>query len=571
MRGVNEKGEPDEVAFVQVVSTYMEAFLKAVEQYDSTGTIPTYFIFLDEMFYEVNKGRLWMTFLENPLEAKIHFSKKFAYMEKAIDKAQQDLWHAVNNSQLLQMEIKQYGKKWLKNRIKVQVNITNPADLSFWSNQIIPIIGIPDNLMRDHRKIAFYDISEEDPYKGMAIFTGMGIGQHYAGGTWEDRAIMVKGPAALSLKQNARTLLFNQGFKPDEIPFPLLRRKKPDNYNKIIENRRKEFQLSRAMEVQNQTGYRPKTINLVKAILYTLMPKGSVLKIPDSLWNSPLWGGMLASASLRGLRIFIIAPSLACAPSAGSPQMSRAYELLSRNILMEKMFKDEISRVGGMLKTGIYNPYVDVDDIRGKVRIINENFKKYKFLQDLYHFDPAVYKVMSDTSDLFKNYTVKRLFKSNMRRPKLHSKAQFFSSAQGWDKLVSKAGWADVVKLYLKQEVQQTKDEQVYYDVKKAATELMKTATPMILDYYSKLTPEEQDQAIYYLTVGSQNEDYRGIMLDGEALFVVSGFGSLYALMDFTATMGLCDWMDSVEQLSKILPPPSKWQRRVGRMIKIAL
>ncbi|UCE02635.1 MAG: hypothetical protein JSW67_00010 [Candidatus Latescibacterota bacterium] len=100
----------------------------------------------------------------------------------------------------------------------MHANITNPADPSFFSRQIIPLVGIPDNLLRDHRKIAFYDITEEDPYKGMAIYTGMGLGEHYAGGTWEDRALMVTGPAALSLKRAARELLQNQGFAQEEIP-----------------------------------------------------------------------------------------------------------------------------------------------------------------------------------------------------------------------------------------------------------------------------------------------------------------------------------------------------------------
>ena len=47
---------------------------------------------------------------------------------------------------------------WLKNRIKVQVNITNPADPSFFSYHVMGILPIPDNIMRDHRKIAFYDV-----------------------------------------------------------------------------------------------------------------------------------------------------------------------------------------------------------------------------------------------------------------------------------------------------------------------------------------------------------------------------------------------------------------------------
>ena len=46
-----------------------------------------------------------------------------------------------------------------------------------------------NNYIRDHRKISFYDVTEEDPYKGGAIFTGMGIGEHYTGATWEDRGV----------------------------------------------------------------------------------------------------------------------------------------------------------------------------------------------------------------------------------------------------------------------------------------------------------------------------------------------------------------------------------------------
>jgi hypothetical protein len=54
------------------------------------------------------------------------------------------------------------------------------ADASFWSPQVVPLLGFPDDFIRDHRKIVFHDISEDDPYRGMAIYTGMGFGEHYA-------------------------------------------------------------------------------------------------------------------------------------------------------------------------------------------------------------------------------------------------------------------------------------------------------------------------------------------------------------------------------------------------------
>ena len=50
--------------------------------------------------------------------------------------------------------------------MKVHVNVTNPPDPSFWTEETFPFfMGLPDVIMRDHRKISFYDVTEEDPYK----------------------------------------------------------------------------------------------------------------------------------------------------------------------------------------------------------------------------------------------------------------------------------------------------------------------------------------------------------------------------------------------------------------------
>lgn len=46
-------------------------------------------------------------------------------------------------------------------------------------------------------------------------------------------------------------------------------------------------------------GFRPKPMNTLKASLYSLMPPGSTIIVPDSLWNSPFWGGLLVGAALR--------------------------------------------------------------------------------------------------------------------------------------------------------------------------------------------------------------------------------------------------------------------------------
>ena len=328
-RGRNSAGGSDRIGFDQVYHGYLRALIERVRAYDTTGKLPVYMIFLDQNFYEPNAGRTWMSFLEDPLHHRVALpgGADSEEQESKIREAQAELREAVASSRLLQERRRSYGDDWLANRIKVHVNITNPVDWSFWSQQIIPVLGVPDVLMRDHRKISFYDVTETDPSKGEAIFTGMGIGEHYAGPTWEDRAILVQGPSLVGLKDAARELVLSQGFAEDEVPYPLRPLPRPANYGELVAARVAAGIDYRAMQIHNQTGYAPKQINVYKALLYDAMPEGSILIVPDSLWNSPFWASMLLGNAVRGGRVYIISPALENAPSAGFPQMSRAQEL----------------------------------------------------------------------------------------------------------------------------------------------------------------------------------------------------------------------------------------------------
>src|SRR5262245_1993433 len=251
-------------------------------------------------------------------------------MEQRMAQVQDELRRAVAESRLLQAERQQYGDKWLRKRLRVHLNITSPADFFFVSNHLAGIIPVPDNMIRDHRKIAFYDITEADPNVGQAMYTGMGIGEHYAGANWEDRAVIVKGPSALRVKQAARRLLEQQGFSPDEIPLPFRTLPFGERYKAQADSVTAALTgfapgwTGSALELHNETGYATKQINVEKAILYSLMSPGSLIKIPDSLWQSWLYASLLAGSALRGCKVLIIAPSLASAPSAAPPTMARA-------------------------------------------------------------------------------------------------------------------------------------------------------------------------------------------------------------------------------------------------------
>ncbi|HSH74131.1 MAG TPA: hypothetical protein VLA09_00390, partial [Longimicrobiales bacterium] len=200
-RGYNGQGNPDEEGFKQVVDSYLPALIERVEAYDEVGKIPQYLIFIDQMYFHANGGRLWLDLLQDPLRHEIDLPDEFRAWEDSVAALQTDLRYAVANSALMQSQALHFGDGWIENVVKVHVNVTNPPDASFWTDETLPFfMGLPDIVMRDHRKIAFYDVTEEDPFKGMAIYTGMGVGEHYVGASWEDRSMLVQGPVLLSLK-----------------------------------------------------------------------------------------------------------------------------------------------------------------------------------------------------------------------------------------------------------------------------------------------------------------------------------------------------------------------------------
>ena len=585
-RGVGSDEEADALGHAQVLHGYLETLTRRVRAYDTTGKLPTYMVFLDQNFYEPNRGRIWMTLLQDPLDAKVSLpgGDDVREMEATIEKAQQELRTAVAESRLLQQRAHTHGEDWLRNRVKVHVNITNPVDWSYWSHRVIPVLGIPDVVMRDHRKISFFDVTEADPGVGAAIFTGMGVGDHYAGPTWEDRAMLVTGPALLGLKAAAREMLVQQGFSAEEIPYPLQPVDKPDDYGERVARREAEGYRYRAMQLHNQTGYGAKPINVLKATLYETMPAGSMLIVPDSLWNSPFWAGMLVGAALRGSRVFVVSPALDNAPSAGFPQMSRAQEIFAEMILVQQMLGDEMAAAGGSLHTGIYAVDLDVGDLAGRTERYYDNQLDSPlteaFLGTSEAEDPALWaeyrranrrnkaQIMGQLEGLgFEpGYVVEG---ADSREPKLHLKAQVFLNRAAVE-IFKEVDWAQINALSIGYRARQAGGEE-YVDLRESWSEFQQLYKEQGARARAKTAPEDIENAAAYLTVGSHNMDYRGMMMDGEVLYVTSGGGIMAGVRDLFQIAGVSTWVETLEELEALVPAYSEWQRRVGRFIKYAL
>jgi len=574
-RGRNTQGDPDKIGFAQTVEAYLAAMTERVLEYEATRKIPVYIINLDQIYYEANHGRLWLTLLEDPLGHKVNLPNGYEEWEQHIEETQSKLREAVAASPTLQAGRQRYGDDWLRDKIKVHVNITNITDISFRSNYLFEWLPfIPDVLLRDHRKISFYDVTELDPSHGEAIFTGMGVGEHYAGPTWDDRAILVRGPSLIHLKDEARNLLVTQGFKDSEIPLPLRPLPKPDDYQERLARLRAEGWTATTMQVYNATGYGMKWSNMLKGTLYNLMPKGTQMIIPDSLWNSMLWAGMMVGASLRGCWVLPISPSLANAPSDGIPQMSRANEVFTRLILAQNYMKDEIEEAGGMLRVGIYDADYDVGDAFANVEHFNAGAAQSEFYRKVFPFDQSVFDLIASFEDSLHAAGYEPVYMADdvePRKPKLHLKIQFFASSAAIKSLVPLKEWQPLVAAYIKSRATQIRIREDYVDVKSLGAEVDEAARPLVRRWYKNATPEQIEKTFFFLTVGSHNMDYRGKFMDGEVSVIVAGGDALISYLDFASIVAKTTWVTSTEQLDEMLPRQEGFTRWMGRFVRNAL
>ncbi len=548
-------------ASLKVVDGYLTALAARVEAYDSLGTLPSYFIFLDQHYYEERKSRILMTVLEDPLRASPRLPRADVRDTAPLASALARLRSAVLHSRVLQAERREYGDAWLHNRIKVHVNITNRVDASFWSGGVISsVFGYPDDVMRDHRKISFRDVSENDPFDGVAILTGMGVGKQYLGPGWDDRSLIIAGPALLQIRQAARELLISQGMAEADLPIPL-RMGQPSAGDVL------QAQLAalpdaarydgRAAVLVNGTGYLPKPLNVAKALLYTLLPPGSVIKVPDSLWNSEFYGGLLVGACLRGVTVLIVAPAGDNAPSSGFPQMVRARELLTRLLIVRRELAPAIAAAGGDLRTGLYALPVDEHGFSSRAERWARQVDTTAMLRALWPFAPSLLPMVADVG----RHTLDADPPAG-RSPKLHQKVQFLATGPFWRAITASPEWPEFMAVYLRYRA-------ATYSPQDADTAAAGLADSLEEIAGRLLAPvRDTPRAASFAVLGSQNQDPRGMFMDGEVGVLFTGAQSLVPLIDLVFMVGTVTWIDDQAALDRLIPPVSELQRRIARIAK---
>jgi len=577
--GQRESGAVDNIGYSMVADAYFPALTAAVRRYDETGKLPLFMILIDQFFYEPRNGRLWMTMLEDPLNAKVSLPGQNPEREDHLRERQRDLRAAVAGSGRLNRDAARYGGGgWLRRTVKVHVNVVEPSDFSFRSVRIAPPIPFtPDNVMRDHRKIAFYDLNEADPYGGAMLLMGVGLGEHYASATWEDRGYRLRGPVTLEVRDAVRRTLRENGFREEDIPEPL-RVVKGAPADSATERRMNRFEfVGRALQVHNQVGFGRKESSIARAMLYSLALPGSVIVTPDPLWLSDSWAGMLIGAALRGVRVMIIAPALANAPSPQAPLMALQHDVLRRALELQQRFGDDIRRAGGDLRVGLFAARAPLNDPRNRAREVREGLARARWIRELIPFDDEQLAVIDDASmqaaERAPNGGNALAHDERLREPQLHQKTQLFAQPGAIAALVRQPGWADVLASGMRAQAEPTARfaEQFGWTTPDVETEATRSTDELLRAYEANRSPTERRRVSFYSSLGTQNQDPRGIMIDGEASVIVSGYHAAIGLVDLFYLMARTTWITTPVELEQHLPAPKNMLRRFARAVRAIL
>ncbi len=546
----SDKGT-DLIGWDVVTNGYIRAFSNAVDSIDAgtRASLPQFMMFLDENYYQANHSRQIITYLENLYEGDdieltdkdVEESVRLAHLQLKQKIAISPTFAALSEEQRREL-------------FKVYVNVTNPFDPVFqWD------VG-----MRDHRKLAFRDVFEDRPESGSAILTGQGIGESYVGKSWEDRSVVIRGAALVGLKTGARELFLSQGFDDDDVPMYLSEQPYPNDYTERCASLQRGGWSTPMLLTMNMTGYGDKRCTVLKAAMYNLLPRGAVLYSTDSLWISDFWAGMFIAAALRGARLYPIGPAPDNAPSSAAPTLYLMREALGMMVTARGFFAEDIDEAGGALRVGLYSHNIPVNDISARLGGFLDALDRYPFIAEDFELHPAALTALREARTWLADEATKlrpeplspHVF-GGSHRPFVHLKAQFMGSARAFD-ILGREEWVPVLDAYFRIRLM----EVCGIECDGITPKLLRTRrSELDLDvidafnrYLTTLPPEEQNTVLFMMTIGSQNQDRRGMLLDGEVLLAATGYDCLVALTDFLLMLGSSLWPENTAEFSGVFP-----------------
>jgi hypothetical protein len=243
---------------------------------------------------------------------------------------------------------------------------------------------------------------------------------------------------------------------------------------------------------------------------------------------------------------------------------------------LQHTFGGDIRRDGGDLRIGLFAARAPLNDPRGRAREVREGLARAPWIRELFPFDDEQLAVLDDasmqTADHGSNGNALAR-DEKWREPQLHQKTQLFAQPGAIAALVRQPGWADVLARGMRAQAEQTARfaEQLEWTTPDVETEAMQRTDALLRTYEASRSPAERRRVSFYFSLGTQNQDTRGIMIDGEASVIVSGYHAAAGLVDLFYLMARTTWITTPAEIDRHLPPPGGLVRRLAHAVRAIL
>src|SRR5205814_248770 len=99
----------------------------------------------------------------------------------------------------------------------------------------------------------------------------------------------------------------------------------------------------------------------------------------------------------------------------------------------------------------------------------------------------------------------------------------------------------------------------------------VRAADALLQGYERSLSDADRKRISFYFSLGTQNHDPRGIMLDGEANVIVSGFQASAGVVDLFYLMARTTWVESNADIDRLVPAPRGLVARLAHFLRFVM
>jgi hypothetical protein len=310
-------------------------------------------------------------------------------------------------------------------------------------------------------------------------------------------------------------------------------------------------------------------------MLYTLAPPGSDIIVPDPLWLSESWTGILLAAAARGCRVAIITPGVANSPNPEPTVIALQHDVLQRMLEIRGHFAPRIQAAGGAFHIGIYAAHAPVTDPRARFAEVRAGLVRTPWIREMIPFDSTTLAALDRATTTADRTASGAILAEDEkpREPQLHQKTQLIARPGAITALLRQPGWENTLARTLLTQSEETVHlaEALSAPAPAADTTAVRAADQLLRSYERSLPAAERTRLSFYFTVGSQNHDNRGLLLDGESSLVVSGFDASAGVVDLFYLMARTTWVETGSEIDRLVPARGGIMTRIARLFRLAM